>query len=259
MFLRSGGQGKNLGPGLQSSRLPKTQEATKGVERSVSGTSGDLTPQVTNFTPQIEMTSERVKGIVTGWEPGYDRGNPFLTHNEPTQGAQSLGVSSQTLGGPSSPHQGDVFSFLSAKEKANLDVTLPSINDTLEPGVGDVAERTEQVWAQAPQHGSLGTLMQNAETVAREAKARGVKLMKRTQRGLSALTSVVGVDEGLSNHSVEMHRLESRCSWRQKEQGRRCSWTWSDLEESEDGSFHGDTTILNEASDTDTVLSLIHI
>ena len=109
MFLRSGDQEKNLGTGLLSTRLPKSQEATKGVERSVSGTSSDLTPKVTNFTPRLEMTSERVQGIVTGWEPGYDRGNPFLAHNEPTQGAQSPGVSlflagDQTPGGPSPAH-----------------------------------------------------------------------------------------------------------------------------------------------------------
>ena len=86
MFLRSGDQEKNLGTGLLSTGLPKSQEATKGVERPVSGTSDDLTPKVTNFIPRLQMTSERMKDIVTGWELGYDRGDPLMSHNEPTQG-----------------------------------------------------------------------------------------------------------------------------------------------------------------------------
>ena len=97
MKLRSGGQKqyvekkkKYIATKPQRSKMPTTPEAKKGVEGSVSGTSGDLTPQVATSTPRHEMTSERVEGVVPGWELSHvDGGNRFLAHDVPTYGPKA--------------------------------------------------------------------------------------------------------------------------------------------------------------------------
>ena len=226
MFLRSGGQKqyvekkekkkkKYVGAKPQSSEMPKTLEAPEGVVETVSGTSGDQTPQMTTSTPRPQ-TSERVDGIIPGWELAHvDGGDPFLTHDVPIYGAQGPEVSFVMAGiqgqkGPRPDEQEDTFSFLASKVKANLDATDPTVIDTYQPGAGGEAGQTDQ--AQVPRQDSYEDLvdLHKAGAVAEEAKNRVAKMLKDIQEGLDALTSILGVNSELSDHLFETSKPESR-------------------------------------------------
>ena len=96
----------------------------------------------------------------------------------------------------------EVMDFLAAKEKANLEASLPPKTDIIQSG--DIAEANQMTFA--PYKGATVDV-QDAGVAAEEAKMRVARLNDEIQKGLTFLEQALGADQKLTDHLYELSGL----------------------------------------------------